>query len=131
MLSCFNCFQLFATPWTVARQAPLSVGFSRQESWRRSLCRPPGDLPDPGIELESLTSPALAGGFFTTSATWEAPEVLYYCTLQGVVRFKMFYFLFFMSYLHGKYYKPIIGQYRTVDCVSWVPRLALLDLRTN
>ena len=107
MLSRFNRFQLFATPWTVAQQAPLSMGFSRQEYWRGLLCHPPGDLPDPGIELESLASPALAGGFFTTSATREAPDVLYYCTFQGIVRFKMFYFLFFMSYLSGKHYKPI------------------------
>ena len=38
-------------------------------------CPPPGDLPDPGIELTSLMAPALAGGFFTTSAPWEAQEV--------------------------------------------------------
>ena len=59
--------QLFATPWTVARQAPLSMGFSRQEYWSGLPC-PPGDLPDPGIEPASPASPALAGGFFTTSA---------------------------------------------------------------
>ena len=47
------------------------MGFSRQEYWSGLPCPPAGDLPDPGIELESLTSPALAGGFFTTSATWE------------------------------------------------------------
>ena len=62
------------TPWTVARQAPLSMGFSRQEYWSGLPCPPPGDLPNPGIEPVSLTSPALAGRFFTTSATWEAPE---------------------------------------------------------
>ena len=44
---------LFATPWTVAHQAPLSMGFSRQESWSGLPCPPPGDLPDPGIEPES------------------------------------------------------------------------------
>ena len=54
------------------RQAPLSVGFSRQECCTVLPFPPPGDLPDPGIELESLRSPALAGGFFTTSTTWEA-----------------------------------------------------------
>ena len=63
-----------ATAWTVARQAPLSMGFSRQESWSGLPCPPPGDLPDPGIEPASLTSPALAGGYFATSATWEAPN---------------------------------------------------------
>ena len=47
------------------------MGFSRQEYWGGLPCPPPGDLPDPGIKPESLMSPALAGGFFTTSATWE------------------------------------------------------------
>ena len=61
----------FAPPWTVTRQAPLSMGFSRQEYWSGLPCPPPGDLPNSGIELTCLTSPALAGGFFTTSTTWE------------------------------------------------------------
>ena len=63
----------FATPWTVARQAPLSMGFSRQEYWSGLPFPPPGDLPTPGIEPVSLSSSAMAGRFFTTSATWEAP----------------------------------------------------------
>ena len=53
--------RLFATPQTVARQAPPSVEFSRKEYWSRLLFPPPGDLSDPGIEPASLTSPALAG----------------------------------------------------------------------
>ena len=61
-----------ATLWTVGHQAPLSVGFFRQEYWSGLPFPPPGDLPNPGTEPKSLTSPALAGGFFTTSATWEA-----------------------------------------------------------
>ena len=65
MLSRFICVQLFATPWTVAHQAPLSVGFPRQEYWSALPCPPPGDLPDPGMEPVSPASPALAGGFFT------------------------------------------------------------------
>ena len=59
--------QLFATPWTVAHQAPLSLGFSRQEYWSGLPFPPPGDLPDPGIEPQYLTSLTLAGKFFTTS----------------------------------------------------------------
>ena len=55
--------QLCTTLWTVARQAPLSMGFSRQEYSSELPCPPPGDLPDTGIEP---VSPALAGGFFTT-----------------------------------------------------------------
>ena len=49
----FNCVQLFATLWTVVHQAPLSMGFSRQEYWSGLLCPPPGDLPDPGTEFIS------------------------------------------------------------------------------
>ena len=59
--------QLFVTPWTVARQRPLSMEFSRQEYWRGLPFLPPGDLPDPGIEPELLVSPVLAGGFFTSA----------------------------------------------------------------
>ena len=61
--------RLFMTPWTAAHQAPLPMGFSRQEYWSGLLRPPLGDLPNPGIKS---ASPALAGGFFTTSATWEA-----------------------------------------------------------
>ena len=68
----FSRVWLFATPWTVAHQALLCMGFSRQEHWSGLPCPPPGDLPDPGIEPACLLSPASAGGFFTTSATWEA-----------------------------------------------------------
>ena len=59
------CLTLFVTVWTVACQTPLSMGFSRQEHWSGFPCPPPGNLPDPGIEPVSLTSPALTGGFFT------------------------------------------------------------------
>ena len=53
VLSPFGRVWLFVTPWTVARQAPLSMGFSRQEYWSGVPCPPPGDLPDPGIKLRS------------------------------------------------------------------------------
>ena len=56
---------LFATPWTVACQATLSIEFSRQEYWSELLFPTPRDLPDPGIEPVSLVSPVLAGRFFT------------------------------------------------------------------
>ena len=75
MRMCAKLLQLRPTLWTLwtgALQAPLSVGFSRQEYWSRLPCPPPEDLPDPGSQPASLTSPALAGGFFTISATWEA-----------------------------------------------------------
>jgi len=68
----FSHVRLFVTPWTVAGQAPVSMGFSRQEHWGELPCPPPGGLPDLGTEPASLASPALAGRFFTASATWEA-----------------------------------------------------------
>ena len=72
LLNCFSRVLLFVTPWTVAHQAPLSMGFSRQEYWSWLPLPAPGGLPYPGIKPTVLTSPALAGRFFTTSATWEA-----------------------------------------------------------
>ena len=71
MLSLFSCVQLFMTLWTGAHQTPLLMVFSRHKYRSRLPCPPPGDLPDPVIEPVSLPSPALAGGFFTTSITWE------------------------------------------------------------
>ena len=63
LFSCSVMSDSFVTPWTAARQAPLSVGFSRHEYWRGLPFPSPRDLPNPGIELES---PVLVGGFFTT-----------------------------------------------------------------
>ena len=70
MLRHFSCVLLCVTLWTVAHQAPLSMGFSRQESWSGLLFPSPGNLPNPRIEPASLRFPALAGRFFSTSATW-------------------------------------------------------------
>ena len=81
MLSHFSRVQLCAIPWTVARQAPLSMGFSWQEYWSELPCPLSGDLPDAGVEPVSLTSPALAGRFFITSAT---------CKMSTEVGFRMF-----------------------------------------
>ena len=72
MLSHFSHVQLFETLWTVALQAPLFMGFFRQEYWSGLPFPPPGDLPNPRIKPTSPVSPALAGGFFTISTTWEA-----------------------------------------------------------
>ena len=58
-----RCVQLFVAPWTVDFQAPLTIGFPRQEYWSGLPFPSPGDLPSPGVKPES---PALAGGFFTT-----------------------------------------------------------------
>ena len=77
MLACILCHfssvWLCAILWMVALQAPLFMGCSRQEYWSGLPCPSVGDLPDPRIKLASFMSPALAGGFFTTSTTWGAP----------------------------------------------------------
>ena len=67
-----SCLRLFATPWTIAQQASLSMEFSRQDYWSGLPCSPPGDL-NPGIKP---MSPALADVFFITSETWEYLVVL-------------------------------------------------------
>ena len=72
----FSHVRLFATPWTVARQAPLSVGFSRQEYWSGFPFPSPGDLPDPGIKPTSPVSPALAGVLFTTKPSGNISALL-------------------------------------------------------
>ena len=71
-LSHFSHVWLFVITGTVAHQAPLPMGFSRQECWGGLPCPPPGDLCNPEIKLTSLIFPASAGGFFTNSATYEA-----------------------------------------------------------
>ena len=108
MLCHFSCVQLYATLCTVAIQAPLSMGFSRQEYRSGLPCPPAGDLPDPGTEPMShvscigrqgrallqgifltqglsprLMSPALAGRFFTTSTSWEAAQSVHSCLSES------------------------------------------------
>ena len=76
VLKChFSHVRLFMTLRTVACQAPLSMGFSKQEYWSGLSFPAPGDLPNPGIEPASLMASALAGEFFSTSTTWEAPKL--------------------------------------------------------
>ena len=73
--------RLFATPCTVARQAPLSMGFSRQEHWSRLPLPPPGDLPHPGMELASL---ALAGRYFTIEPPGK-PRICIYSYVNDIL----------------------------------------------
>ena len=85
---------LFVAPWTVAYQAPLPIKISRLEYWRGVLF-PTGrgegeNLPDPGIVLVSIASPALTGSFFTTRATWEAPISVYPTLFSEVFLSKAF-----------------------------------------
>ena len=80
VLSCFSRVWLFVTLRTVANQAPLSMGLSRQEYWSGLPWHPPGYLPNPGIEPSSLLSPGLASRFFTISTIWEATHTGYWFT---------------------------------------------------
>ena len=79
--------RLFVTPWTVARQAPLTMGFPRQEYWSRLPFSPPGDLPDPGIEPMSPASPTLADGLFTTEPSRKSACFYIYC-IKCICQFK-------------------------------------------
>ena len=74
-----SCVQFLAAPWSVACQAPLSMGFSRQEYWSGLAFPSPEDLPNPGIKPASL---APAGGFFTTSATWN--KIFFFCSVNNM-----------------------------------------------
>ena len=78
LLTCFSCVQLFAILWTVAHQALLSMGFSRQKDWSGLPCSLTGDLSHPEIESTCLMSPALSGGLFTTSITRKACLLLWW-----------------------------------------------------
>ena len=73
LVQLLNHFQLFGTPWPVTRQAPLSMGFPRQEYWSGLPFPPPGDLPAPGIKP---VSPASAGRFFTTEPPGKPRQIL-------------------------------------------------------
>ena len=76
LLSRLSHVQLLETPWTIIHQAPLSMRFSRKEYWSGLPFPSPENLPNPEIKPMSLTSPVLAGRFFTTSTTWEASASL-------------------------------------------------------
>ena len=76
MLSHFSHIGLFASLWTVACQAPLSLGFSRQEYWSELPCHPPGELPCPEMEPMSLMSSALTGRFFLPLVPPGKPQVV-------------------------------------------------------
>ena len=91
MLSRFSHVQLFVTLWTSARFF-CPWRFSRQEYCGGLPYSPSGDLPDPGVELASLMSPALAGGFFTTSTTWEVLicSSVQFSSAQSLSRVRLF-----------------------------------------
>ena len=95
VLSHFSHVWLFMTPWTVARQGPPSMGFSRQEYWSGLPCPSLGDLPNPGIEPTSLKSPALAGEFFTSEPSWK-PIYIYMYTFMYITVWA--FDIWFLSY---------------------------------
>ena len=103
-LNHFSHVQLFVTLWTVAHQAPLSTGFSRQEYWSGLPCLPSRDLSDLGIKPASLIFLALAGRFLTPSTTWEAPPTkILYDLFIYIVYPKMF--IIYLSPLECKLHK--------------------------
>ena len=79
--------QIFETPWTAAHQAPLSMGFSKQDYCSGLPFPFPGDPPNPGIEPTSLASPTLAGGFLPISVTWEGQHT---SSVQSLSRVQLF-----------------------------------------
>ena len=93
VLSCFSRVQLFETLRTVARQAPLSMKFSRQEYWSGFPCPPLADLPNPEIKVSYISE--LAGRFLTIIATWEA--LCIYVIVQNLSCFKLFHHYVFPS----------------------------------
>ena len=111
----------FVTLWTVACQSPPSMGFSRQEYWNGLPCPPPGDLPDPGIKPTSFMSLALAGGFFTTSATWDMDQHIWIqinisCDCSFPSSYHLTLLPFITSYL---YYWLIDLAALSLSCDMW------------
>ena len=111
---------LFATPWIIAHQAPLSMKYSRQEYWSGLPFSSPGDLPDPGIELTSLVSLELAGG--SHWATWEAPPSL--AALSTIAAFPpnsffTFSLFFFLQHLSVQNILCIFVSYVNFVSFGW------------
>ena len=125
-----SCVWLFATPRTVAHQAPLSMEFSRQEYWSGLPFPSPGDCPDPEIKTESPVSPTLAGGFFTTVPPKK--RVCVHIPSSGFsVYFKSFYhgffipeFLYLVNFLIGWIYCQVMWL---SHAESWLCVLQILS----
>ena len=111
----------------MARQAPLSMGFSRQEYWSGFPYPPSEDLLDPGIKPTTLMSPALAGGFFTTSATWEVllpPVMNSYVTSTGQGGF----FYFTRYWISGSWHTAGIQKVVAEWMNMWLELWALMPV---
>ena len=97
------------TPWTAAYQAPLSMGFFRQEYWSGLPCPPSGDLSDPGIEPAFLRSLHWPGGrFFTTNATWKTLCLEYSLTKTEENVLECFSSIFKMNFLQNEWPELLI-----------------------
>ena len=94
----------------VVHQAPLSMGFSRQEYWSGLPCRPPGDLPDVDFQLLSLMSPAFSGGFLTMSHL-SSPVIVLHSALHVTATFNTLPNLFYVSFYVGIYIYTYICIY--------------------
>ena len=114
-LSHFSRVWLFATLWTVARQAPLPMGLSRQEYRSGLLYPPPRNLPDPGSEPASLMSPALVGRFFTTCEVPPGKPLILYSRIQSNLS---------KTYLFTWLFQVFLETFRISSCSMWdlVPR---------
>ena len=119
-LSCFSNVQLCVTLWTVAQQAPMSTGFSREEYWSGLPHPPPGDLSSPGIKFASLCLLHGQVCFFTSGTTWEALFSHYFFALghqDTVQKMKERQDLGHMPFLVSvgsvlrSWAKPLIGQF--------------------
>ena len=143
VLSWFSHVRLFVTPCTGARQAPLSLGFSRQESWSGLPFPPPGDLLDPGIEPESPVSLALSGRFSTTETYGKPPvEVLWSQKSEWketvmIRNTQKIFWLFFslVTLSEARLKSPCIeiksfsGHFCLGRCLEWGMRCFLWELR--
>ena len=109
--------QLFATTWIVARQASLSIRFSRQEYWSGLPFPSPGDLPDLGIEHVSLASPALAGVFFTSEPPGKPQNST--CILQIQVITKAKLLIFFMFYTEMSFFY-LFSTYQLYFSINYI-----------
>ena len=114
-LSSFSHVQLFAAPWTVACQAPLSLGFSRQEYWSGLPCPSPGDLPDSETKPTPLVSPALAVKFLLDSATCSMMmEIVYFCPIS-----------------YGNHYSHVPSEPFKCGWCNWATNFAFLNWSTT
>ena len=132
VLSGFSRVWLFVSPWTAAHQAPLSMGFSRQEYWSGLPCPPPGDLPKPGIELVSLMIPTLAAGFFTTSATRKHhghPNPIHTCTCTTGSWFRCKYITLGVSIKNKRHHKYVVSNKYVVS--KWLIHVLLFPKRSS